>query len=105
MPPKKKKKKGGKKGKGKGKGSPQDAAAMLNPKEPDTANSVLHRQSLEDKLRASRARCESLRQHNEMLKVKRAKGEKDTHDLWHTFRKRWRRRMTGLRTIVTRSHR
>ena len=87
MPPKKKGKKG-KKGKGKGgakKGGGDGPAISKNVSL--EAESLLHRQSLEQETATYKARCEVLRQHNEELKLKRAQGEKDTHEFVAYFQK------------------
>ena len=88
MPPKKKKgKKGGKKG-----GKKKDDAASTGggaTRGPESlqAESLLQRQSLEQQIAVLKARCESLRQHNDELKLKRSKGEKDTHEFVAYFQK------------------
>ena len=51
------------------------------------AESLLQRQSLEQQIAVLKVRCESLRQHNDELKIKRAKGEKDTHEFVAYFQK------------------
>lgn len=81
MPPKKKK--------GKGKGSPKNGAVAPGVSKAVSveAESLLHRQSLEQETATLKARCESLRQNNEELKLKRAKGEKDTHEFVAYFQK------------------
>ena len=87
MPPKKKKKKGGDKKKA-AKGN-AGAAGGAAPRGPESlqAESLLQRQSLEQQIAVLKARCESLRQHNDELKLKRAKGEKDTHEFVAYFQK------------------
>ena len=86
MPPKKKGKKG-KKGKGaKGKAKGGDGPAISKNVSLE-AESLLHRQSLEQETATYKARCEALRQHNEELKLKRAQGEKDTHEFVAYFQK------------------
>ena len=89
MPPKKKKKKGGKKKGGKAKAAPSDSKNGAAPRGPASlqAESLLQRQSLEQQIAVLKARCESLRQHNDELKLKRAKGEKDTHEFVAYFQK------------------
>jgi hypothetical protein len=84
MPPKKKKGKG-KKGKGKkgGDAAPKGVTKAVSLE----AESLLHRQSLEQETATLKSRCESYRQQNEELKLKRAKGEKDTHEFVAYFQK------------------
>jgi hypothetical protein len=89
MPPKKKKKKGGKKGgkkKEAAKGGDGGTTVARGP-ESLQAESLLQRQSLEQQIAVLKARCESLRQHNDELKLKRSKGEKDTHEFVAYFQK------------------
>ena len=86
MPPKKKK------GKKKGKGGKKKEVASSGPaavRGPESlqAESLLQRQSLEQQIAVLKARCESLRQHNDDLKIKRSKGEKDTHEFVAYFQK------------------
>ena len=104
MPPKKKK------GKKKGKGGKKKEVASSGPaavRGPESlqAESLLQRQSLEQQIAVLKARCESLRQHNDDLKIKRSKGEKDTHEFVAYFQKELEKTLgitCSLRTGISR---